>query len=249
VSTSVEDTVKNGPRARLEQREADILDAATTLFAAEGFHATSTRKIAASAGVSEGTVFHYFGTKNALLQAILEDFYARLTTSAREVIEDVMDTRQRLQLLAQNHVRALIENNALMIRLIQVYLSVDLSYYTDYRKTLIHELNYTYTRVFDAVIQEGIQRGSLDPDLNLPAIRDLFFGGAEYGMRTLLGHDNTDELTDYVNALVEPLWQSMQPQKAHSVGPAAPDELELRLKNACKRVEKAARRLEKTNKH
>ena len=48
-----------------------------------------------------------------------------------------MDTRQRLQLLAQNHVRALIENNALMIRLIQVYLSVDLSYYTDYRKTLI----------------------------------------------------------------------------------------------------------------
>ena len=44
---------KNPTRERLEQREADILTAATELFAADGFHTTSTRKIAAAAGVSE----------------------------------------------------------------------------------------------------------------------------------------------------------------------------------------------------
>ena len=52
------------PRDRLEQRESDILNAASSLFAELGFNATSTKKIATKAGVSEGTVFHYFATKN-----------------------------------------------------------------------------------------------------------------------------------------------------------------------------------------
>lgn len=235
---------KNKPRARLEQREADILEAATTLFASNGFHATSTRKIASAAGVSEGTIFHYFSTKNALLLAILDDFYSKLTESARAVIQDVMDTRERLQLLAENHVRALIDNNSLMIRLIQVYLSVDLNYYIDYRKSHLHDLNYQYTRVFDAIIQEGIQRRYLDPELNLRAIRDLFFGGLEYGMRTLLGRKSTNDIAGYVRDIVEPLWLSMQlPTPAASPQVSA----DLRLEEACKRVEKAAKLLEKAS--
>jgi TetR/AcrR family transcriptional regulator, fatty acid metabolism regulator protein len=235
---------KNKPRTRLEQREADILEAATALFAGDGFHATSTRKIASAAGVSEGTIFHYFSTKNALLLAILDDFYSKLTESARAVIQDVMDTRERLQLLAENHVRALIDNNSLMIRLIQVYLSVDLNYYIDYRKSHLHDLNYQYTRVFDAIIQEGIQRGDLDPALSLRAIRDLFFGGLEYGMRTLLGRKSTNDIVGYVRDIVEPLWLSMQlPTPAASQAVSA----DQRLEDACKRVEQAAKLLEKAS--
>ena len=165
---------KNKSRTRLEQREADIVQAATALFARDGFHATSTRKIAAAAGVSEGTVFHYFSTKNALLLAILDEFYDHLITSARQGVEEVMDTRDRLLFLATNHLRMLLDNQALMMRLIQVYLSVDINYYLDYKKTHIHELNYRYTRIFDGVIREGIERGDLHADLELAAIRDLF---------------------------------------------------------------------------
>ena len=132
--------------------------AATRLFADEGFHGTSTRKIAAAAGVSEGTLFHYFSTKNALLLAILDDFYANLIDSARADVESVMGTRERLLLLAKNHLRALMDNQALMMRLIQVYLSVDINYYKDYKNSAIHELNYRYTRIFDNVIRVGCAR-------------------------------------------------------------------------------------------
>ena len=166
---------KNKTRKRLEQREADILEAATGLFAADGFHATSTRKIAAAAGVSEGTVFHYFNTKNALLLAILDAFYEELIESAGECVQQTMDTRERLLLLARNHLRALLENQAIMMRLIQVYLSVDVNYYLDYKNSHIHQLNYRYTRIFDQVIREGVERGYLDPELKLSALRDLFF--------------------------------------------------------------------------
>ena len=233
---------KNRPRARLEQREADIIDAATRLFASDGFHATSTRRIAAEAGVSEGTVFNYFSTKNALLLAILDEFYARLTESAREGVEKVMDTRERLLFLATNHLRELLDNQALMIRLIQVYLSVDINYYTDYKNTHIHRLNYQYTRIFDGVVREGVERGDLDPALSLPAFRDLFFGGLEYGMRTLLGKDNTANVAAYVQQIVDPLWTGM-------LSPDGPDaagspKTEQRLEKACRRLEKAVRKLE-----
>jgi len=246
----MENSAKNKPRTRLEQREADIREAATRLFASDGFHATSTRKIAAAASVSEGTVFHYFSTKNALLLAILDEFYEELTESARAGMQDIMNTRERLLFLAQNHLRALLNNQALMIRLLQVYLSVDINYYTDYKNTHIHDLNYQYTRIFNAVIREGIERGDLNPDLELPAIRDLFFGGLEYGMRTLLGRNNTDDITAYVQAIVDPLWDSMQitgTEPAGATPASAAANLDRRLEKACLRVEKAAKKLEKVS--
>jgi AcrR family transcriptional regulator len=233
---------KNKSRARLEQREADIIQAATSLFANDGFHATSTRKIAAEAGVSEGTVFHYFSTKNALLLAILDGFYEDLIESAREGVQDTMDTHERLLFLANNHLRALRENQAIMMRLIQVYLSVDTNYYLDYKNSYIHDLNYRYTRIFDNVIREGIERDDLDGKLELPAIRDLFFGGLEYGMRTLLGRKNTRDITAYVANIVDPLWISMQAGTGD--GQTVDPDLDQRLEQACKRLEKAAGKLE-----
>lgn len=235
---------KNKSRTRLEQRESDIMEAATRLFADEGFHGTSTRKIAAAAGVSEGTLFHYFKTKNVLLLAILDDFYAGLNRSAQEGIQDVMGTRERLLFLAKNHLRALMDNQALMMRLIQVYLSVDANYYKDYKNSPMHEHNYRYTRTFDNVIREGIERGYIKPDLELPVVRDLFFGGLEYGMRTLIGKKYTGgKITAYVEAIVEPLWQSMQVNHVDSGSISETDDT--RLEQACKRLEKVAARLEK----
>jgi TetR/AcrR family transcriptional regulator, regulator of cefoperazone and chloramphenicol sensitivity len=45
---------------------ARIRDAATTLFAARGFHRVSVRAIASAAGVSPGLVTHHFGSKEGL---------------------------------------------------------------------------------------------------------------------------------------------------------------------------------------
>ncbi|PLW70890.1 TetR/AcrR family transcriptional regulator [Pseudohalioglobus lutimaris] len=233
---------KNKSRTRLEQRESDIMDAASKLFAEEGFHATSTRKIAAAAGVSEGTLFHYYGTKNVLLLAILDGFYEQLIESAREGVESVMGTRERLLLLAKNHLRALMDNQALMMRLIQVYLSVDIYYYQDYKKSPIHKLNYRYTRIFDNVVREGMERGYIREDLELSAMRDLFFGGLEYGMRTLMGRKyNRERVASYVEAIVDPLWQSMQTQHSTADSNAADNS---RLEATCKRLESIVERLE-----
>ncbi|MFE3100897.1 TetR/AcrR family transcriptional regulator [Nocardia tengchongensis] len=50
-----------------------ILDAAESLFAANGFDATATAAIAEAAGVPKGLVFYYFPTKDAILSALMAE--------------------------------------------------------------------------------------------------------------------------------------------------------------------------------
>src|SRR5437764_5985585 len=49
-----------------------ILDAAKKVYAQHGFRGATTRLIAAEAGVNEVTLFRTFGSKGALLEAVLE---------------------------------------------------------------------------------------------------------------------------------------------------------------------------------
>jgi TetR/AcrR family fatty acid metabolism transcriptional regulator len=52
-------------------RRVQILDAAAAVFAERGYDETRIQDVAAAAGVAYGLVYHYFGTKDALLQTVL----------------------------------------------------------------------------------------------------------------------------------------------------------------------------------
>ncbi len=61
-----------GPYAKSAQRSSEILDAATTVFAASGYHGGSLRDIARQLDLSLTSIVHHFGTKYDLLEAVLE---------------------------------------------------------------------------------------------------------------------------------------------------------------------------------
>jgi AcrR family transcriptional regulator len=63
---------QDGPSSS-RTRQANLIAAATTLFAARGFRGTTTKEIAKAAGVSEALLFKYFPTKRALYAAILAE--------------------------------------------------------------------------------------------------------------------------------------------------------------------------------
>jgi AcrR family transcriptional regulator len=54
----------------LKEKKQKILDAALQLFVKRGFHGTSTAEIAKTAGVATGTLFHYFKTKEELINSL-----------------------------------------------------------------------------------------------------------------------------------------------------------------------------------
>jgi AcrR family transcriptional regulator len=66
-----------------------ILDSAETLFAEKGFQGTSLRAITGGAGVNLASVNYHFGTKESLLQAVLERRLIPLNEIRRERIEEV----------------------------------------------------------------------------------------------------------------------------------------------------------------
>ncbi|RAZ33416.1 TetR/AcrR family transcriptional regulator [Microbacterium sp. SMR1] len=72
---------------RFEERRAVILDAAAAEFAASGYAAATTASIYRRAGVSSGTLFHYFPTKLDLLLGVLELGRAETARALAEIAE------------------------------------------------------------------------------------------------------------------------------------------------------------------
>ena len=93
-------TKQRRPRRSAAEVQPLILAAARDLFLAKGFHATTTRDIAARAGVAETMLFRYCGSKTRLFedvvlepfQAFLAEFVARWENRVTQVetTEDVI---------------------------------------------------------------------------------------------------------------------------------------------------------------
>ncbi len=63
---------------RREQTQATVLACATRLFGEHGYAATSLEQIAADAGTTIRPVYHYYGNKQALFEAVVNGFEAQL---------------------------------------------------------------------------------------------------------------------------------------------------------------------------
>ena len=63
-------------RRRKEARPAELLDAALALFVEKGFAATRSEEVARAAGVSKGTLYLYFPSKEELLKAVIQHYIA-----------------------------------------------------------------------------------------------------------------------------------------------------------------------------
>jgi AcrR family transcriptional regulator len=67
-----------------DQTRQRLLDAATELFAAQGFHGTTVREIAQRAGVNLAAGNYHFGSKRALYLEVLRQHFARVQAELRE---------------------------------------------------------------------------------------------------------------------------------------------------------------------
>ena len=55
-----------------DERKAQLLQAASNVFSRIGFHAANVSDVATEAGVSQGTIYHYFKSKDDLFMAVFE---------------------------------------------------------------------------------------------------------------------------------------------------------------------------------
>jgi len=79
---------KNEPRfeRRKDARPGEILDAALDLFVEKGFAATRLEDVAQRAGVSKGTVYLYFDSKDDLFKAVIRSGMVRAIEEAEKLV-------------------------------------------------------------------------------------------------------------------------------------------------------------------
>ena len=104
------------PRAATSEERSDsrdlIVRAALRCFAEKGYDGSSTRDIATQAGVNQGLIPYYFGSKLKLWQAAVDLAFAELAAGLEATRADtsVTSERERIGLLLRNYVRFVARN-------------------------------------------------------------------------------------------------------------------------------------------
>jgi AcrR family transcriptional regulator len=77
--------------AAVTRKKGRIEDAAKQLFIRQGFHATSMRNIASSAGTSLGNLYNYYPTKEAILGSIISKYQRVIDERLRSIFDEIRD--------------------------------------------------------------------------------------------------------------------------------------------------------------
>ena len=91
-------TKVNGPSETVPcARREEILDAATLLFAEQGYDATGTQDLAEKLQVGKGTLYRYFPSKRELFLAAVDRVMRRLRASVDASIEGIDEPLERIE--------------------------------------------------------------------------------------------------------------------------------------------------------
>jgi AcrR family transcriptional regulator len=84
-----------------EERRKQILEAALTIFSQKGFHATNVSDVAAQAGVSQGTIYWYFESKEELFTAALLSFFEDFGEEMVAALDACVSASEKLRALGK----------------------------------------------------------------------------------------------------------------------------------------------------
>ncbi|AIY20157.2 TetR family transcriptional regulator [Pimelobacter simplex] len=77
-------------------RRQAILEAAARLFATHGFADTTVRDIGDEVAIKSGSLYHYFASKDAILEAVLREFLADLGTATAAIVSAGTSPRRQV---------------------------------------------------------------------------------------------------------------------------------------------------------
>ena len=96
LTTGLDGTVARVARTSAADKRRIILDAAVRVFARQGFHSARVSDIADDAGVAYGLVYHYFESKDEVLDTVFLERWNVLLEAIREVDSRDVTAREKL---------------------------------------------------------------------------------------------------------------------------------------------------------
>lgn len=156
-----------------------LLDAALELFAERGFEATTTKLIAERAGVPNGLIYYYFGTKEKLLECLftertfLPDLEARIASACADRDADPRSTL--IEICTEFH--AAMQRNELLARILSRE-----AHLRPAARNLVHQLADRALTLLKTFLEDAQQQGKLKP-LDTEMVAHALFSSILVGAR------------------------------------------------------------------
>ncbi|WP_394434948.1 TetR/AcrR family transcriptional regulator [Streptomyces sp. SGAir0957] len=103
---------KKKPQVAPDERRRELLETAAGVFAAQGYNATTVRKIADEAGLLAGSLYYHFDSKESMLEEILRTFLDELWTGYDTVLDAGLGPRETLEALVTESFREIDRHRA-----------------------------------------------------------------------------------------------------------------------------------------
>ena len=156
----------------VEDKRRQLLDAAVRVFARKGFHASRVGDIAEEAGVAHGLLYHYFKSKDDVLEAVFHDNWNMLQLRIASVEETDEPAADQLR-----HVAAIVLRTWLHLPDVVTVVIREFGRSPELAER-IGELAQPI-EVIQRVITRGIERGEFRSDINPQFAATVVYGSID----------------------------------------------------------------------
>jgi len=149
-----------------------ILDAAIRVFARQGFHHCRVSDIADEAGVAYGLVYHYFKSKDQVLNELFTERWSLLLAATEEVDSQDIPSREKLGAVASFIIDSYRHDPELMkVIIVEVTRAAN-----SFGRTHLPEIRRAYDMIAK-IVTDGQRRGEFRRDVD-PIFASMWFYGA-----------------------------------------------------------------------
>ena len=177
-------------------KKEQILQAAIAVIAREGFHTSTTDKIAAATRVAVGTIYNYFKNKEDILNHIFQVEYEKRAAFFARLQEQDIHPLEKIRAILTMHFAEVRENPEL-VRVILEEKGFSRRYYQQGP-----DGNKGLQGFLERIIREGIGQGKLR-DCDPAMVATVLFGAIEGVMARYLFTLETGEGADLLGGAVE----------------------------------------------
>ncbi len=184
----------------MSKREQEIIASAAKVFKDKGYHAATTRDIAAEVGIQQATLYYYISSKEELLYLVVREPIVRLYTQVEEIVKANVPTRTKIARALHAHLAAFDANYPHMFVYVQ-----ELPNLIDTLQDKIRESPSRYQHLWEEILQQGIAAGELRAELDITATVFMIMGMCNWLHRWYRkgGRLDTDTLAQqYTSALL-----------------------------------------------
>lgn len=157
-----------------QKRRETLMLAAIECFVSKGFHQTSIRDIAQTAGVSLGNLYNHFANKEALIISIAEIEAQELST-----YEALFNSNTSPKHIIQQFIERYVQESS---QIVNATLMVEITAEAMRNSAVAEQFDNnrrTLTQALQKVIEKGVNSGEFDPEINQAEAAELILDAIE----------------------------------------------------------------------